>query len=463
MNYYLGIDNGLTSVKAVLFDEFGNRAGFAENKTPVRGDVIDAKALWELTAECIKKAIASVESSDIKCIANSGHGNGLYAVRGDECIYAASSMSLKAEKYLSEIDTKKISEETLQSVWAGQPAAIIRYLKEEKPEIYDSAEHFMFCKDYVKYMLSQNANTDLSDASAGGLLNPNTNSYSERVFEEFGILEALGKMPAILESVKCAGYVSEKAAKLTGLAEGTMIASGAFDVNCCLIGSGAFEDYCIISGTWGINAGICENPVKSERIRQCCNFADKGKYICIDSAPTSANNLEWFKGNVLRENDYKRIDMLIESAKENDVLYLPFLYDPTIKANFLGLSHNTTDGEMLKAILEGVCFEHCRQLENLKLSGIEHKSAVISGGAANNDFWVQLFSDVLELPVTTVKEKQAGALGAAICAAVCSGQYKDIYSAVEVMVKPHKTFIPKKDYRSKYNRYVKAINLLEAM
>lgn len=459
MNYYLGIDNGLTSVKAVLFDETGDRVSICEEKNHIQGVIIDAEALWESTARCIKKAINGFDTSEIKCIANSGHGNGLYAVKNGKSIYAASSMILGTDKYINKADVDKIFDTTLQKVWPGQPGIIMNWLKHKHRDVYDSAEYFMFCKDYIKYRLTGSATTDYSDASAGGLIDIHTDSYSKTVLDEFDIIEILDKLPKLLKSTDVAGTVNKEAAEITGLKEGTYVASGVFDVNSCMIGSGAFNNYCVISGTWGINAGLSDTPLKSDRIRQCCIFADRKKYMCIDSAPTSATNLEWFTNNIIKENDYGKINKMMKRANDTDIIYLPFLYEPNIKGGFIGLSYETTDADMIKALLEGVCFEHRRQIDNLRKSGIEHSSVILSGGAANSDFWMQLFANILQMPITTVLEKQAGALGAAVCASICAGQYADIYSAAEAMVKIDKTFVPHKNYDEKYERYLRVIEL----
>ncbi len=462
MNYYMGIDNGLTSVKAVLFDERGNSLGVGEEKNHIDGVLIDAQALWEATVRCIRRAVEGFDSSKIKCIANSGHGNGLYAVKAGKGIYAASSMILGTDKYIDNADSDRIFDDTLQRVWPGQPAVIINWLKNKHKELYDDAEYFMFCKDYIKYMLTGTVTTDYSDASAGGLTSIYTGEYSKAVLEEFDIADIYDKLPRILKSTELAGRVTEEAADITGLAAGTLVAAGAFDVNSCVIGSAAFSQYGIICGTWGINSGLCDNAVRSKLIRQCCAFADGEKYISIDSAPTSAVNLEWFS-NIIKVDSYASINELAAASNNNDIIYLPYIYEADIKGGFYGLSYDTEEGDMIKAVFEGVCFEHRRQIENLKRSGILYDGAVISGGAANSEIWMQLFADILNMPVTTVVEKQAGALGAAICAAVCAGNYKNLYDAAKNMVKIDRTYTPAKNHDKKYERYIKFINIVKEL
>ena len=78
---------------------------------------------------------------------------------------------------------------------------------------------------------------------------------------------------------------------------------------------------------------------------------------------------------------------------------------------------------MLRALFEGVMFEHRRHIEVLAQAGVSFSRAALSGGGARSAHWPQIFADGLGVPVTVAECGETGALGAAIAAAVGAGLY----------------------------------------
>jgi L-xylulokinase len=74
----------------------------------------------------------------------------------------------------------------------------------------------------------------------------------------------------------------------------------------------------------------------------------------------------------------------------------------------------------------------------------------LSGGAANSDVWVQIFADVLQIPIDVIEDKELGAQGAAIAAGIAAGIYKDYEQAILRTVKITKTVNPRKEYKKIY-------------
>ncbi len=462
MKYLLGIDNGLTAIKAALFDTEGKRIRTACRYTPISGDEIDMEQLWQRTAECIREAAGS-DGENIIAVANSGHGNGLYAVDKDlNPVYSAITSMTKRPKNIDDV-SEDLFAKTMQKVWEGQPAFILRWIKENDPEVYKKIYKFMLCKDYIRLRLTGKITSDYTDMSAAGLINNITKEYDREIFRLIRIDEMYDALPELRKSTEIAGRVTHAAAQITGIAEGAPVAGGMFDVNACVLGSGALNCYGIIAGTWGVNAAVSDMPRSSREILQCCIFADNKKYICIESAPNSAGNLEWFMKKILNESDFAEADRIVESTPGNEVFYFPYIYGTLMSGSFLGLKASHGKGDMLRAVFEGICFEHRLQIGRIKKAGIKLKSAVLSGGAASSEVWSQMFADVLEIPVCVMQEKQAGTLGAAAAAAVCGGVYKDIYEAAEHMVKTEKKYLPQKDYSEKYAKYKKYVRRLKGI
>lgn len=252
--YLLGIDNGLTVAKAVVFDTLGNEVGMHNESTPTgKGEGVlletDLTRLWEVTSRVIRKAVenSGVKPGDILAVANSATGNGLYFVdKGGypfhNAILPMDQRSLGVVKEWTEDGTAELSfQYTTQSLWPGQPAPILKWLKLNKPGAYNRIGKVLSCKDWLKYKLTGMYTTDFSDASSAGLLDNVGRVYNDKLFELYGIPEIIPSLPKVLKSCDICGYVTKKASEETGLAEGTPVAAGLFDVDACCVGSGVVE------------------------------------------------------------------------------------------------------------------------------------------------------------------------------------------------------------------------------
>ena len=456
---FLGIDNGLTVTKAVIFDGQGHKVAVSKAKNCFRGNRIDMAALWETTAGCIRDVLrkSGVPGSAIRAIGNSGHGNGLYFIdkNGRPCDLAFGSMSEVAEGEISRLTLERreeLSEMTTQKLWPGQPLPILLYLKRNEPALFSNIHKILFCKDWIRYKLTGNVCTDYTDASGGGLLNNISKQYDEKILSLLDLEEAVPLLPELKKSYEPAGVISKSAAAETGLAEGTVVSAGMFDVNACMIGSGITDEknYSIISGTWGINSALTNECRVDRQVLQCCLFADCDHYVGIESAPTSAVNLEWFLTNVMGGYSYERADKIVAEVypKLSDVIYLPYIYSGIhtrgMQAGFYGLRAEHTATDLIAAVYYGVAMGHRAQLARLENAGFRASGCVLSGGAAHSDVWVQIFADVLAKPITVCREKETGALGAAISAAIAVGEYDNFSGAVRRMTEQCKTFIPAK-------------------
>ena len=458
MSYYLTIDCGLTQIKASVFDRNGQALSLFGTKTPVLGESVDIEKLTNNLYSVVSQAITEA-NVPINRICISGHGNGLYYILQDDTVYGLSSMangSLPHNSHLSEL--------TKQTVWGGQPLALLRKIKEESYETYREIRKIMFCKDFLVYRLSGSIGSDYSDASAGALLLAETSEYSEKILQLYGVGDAIDKLPPLYRSQDTCAYVNREAAEKTGLSEGTPICAGMFDVNACVLGSGGFdESYQLIAGTWGINAVLTNSLVDCNSVTQSCLFLEPNSHMLIDSAPVSCVNLEWLMSNVFPQYTYEQANKLVSDTDiDNNLLYLPYLYPPMdmpdAKGGFVGLRPHHTSGDLIRAVFEAVAFEHRRRVEKFRSANIIRNKAILSGGAAKSEVWCQMFADILHIPVEQTAHSQAGLLGCAIICAVANKDYKNLNDAVFGMSGARRIFLPCSDkYDAKYNKFLKEI------
>ena len=461
----LCIDCGLTKGKLLLFSSTGACYGETSFHTPLEHSLIHTHDLREHLYRAIKDLLhnTGTDPNRISCITVSGHGNGLYAIGEEDVLpIGYSSMITESAEYLPRSGaTFPI---ILQSDWAGQPLAILAWLKRTQPEIYHKIKTILFCKDLLRWFLTGVAVTEETDASAAGLLNAFTGQYDHNLLQYYGIDDAYAKLPLIIKSDACAGRVTSAVEEKIGLRAGTPVLAGLFDVNSCMLGTGVIDDntYALIAGTWGINASASKTLVKTTSITQCCRFFGSVPYVCIDSAPTSCSNLEWFVKNVLDNMPYDKVNQIVSKQPADDTLfYLPYLYAPMdlpkAQGGFVGLQSHHTKADMLRAVYEGIVFEHRYRLEKLQAIGIHAGTAILSGGASSSDIFAQMFADVCGLTIKTPEQTQAGALGGAILGLTATGVYPDIRTTVNALVHYRSDFVPSPNtsnyYELKYRRF----------
>lgn len=234
----------------------------------------DMLQLWQITARTISRAIvkAGVDSADIAGVGCTGHGKGLY-LWGKENgpIYnAVASTDHRAmeivERWRKDGTALKAREKTLQNVIECQPAALLAWLKEKEPEVYSNIKWVFEAKDYIRFMLTNQANAEETDYSGTSLMNLVTRSFDIELLKLWGLEEMMDCLPKLKRSYENCGYITAEAAEITGLKEGTPVCGGMFDIDACAIAMDVSspEKLCAITGTWSINEYISEKPVPAD-------------------------------------------------------------------------------------------------------------------------------------------------------------------------------------------------------
>lgn len=196
---------------------------------------------------------------------------------------------------------------------------------------------------------------------------------------------------------------------------------------------------------------------KTNALHSFCH-ADGGWHLmgCILSA-ASCNS--WWMG-VLNAEDFTAEQQSGEKLLgENDVYFLPYLMgersphnDVNARGAFIGLSMNTTRGQMTLAVLEGVAFAIRDCLERAKDDGITVARATLCGGGSKSELWRKIMANVLNLPIDIPQTEQGPACGAAILAMVASGEYSSVQTAAEKLIKIEQTIYPDKTISERYDK-----------
>jgi L-xylulokinase len=215
---------------------------------------------------------------------------------------------------------------------------------------------------------------------------------------------------------------------------------------------------------------ISKKAVYSKDLFMTSLFCIDDYFLSIEGSMTSAGNLEWFIDSLLNKEDGKRLDnayaicdWIVESMGPSDssIIFLPFLYGTNVNADaraaFIGIDGSQNREHMVRALFEGVVFSHLMHIERLLKFMDTPQIVRISGGATESKIWVQIFADVLQMPIEVSAAKELGTLGAAMCVAVAVGDYPNLKTAADKMQRIAYTCQPntqnKDIYRKKYGIY----------
>lgn len=492
-DYFLGIDNGGTRTKAALFDAAGRRIASAGRDTPLSipeegFNERDMDILWRETAAAIRETIrrAGVDPASISGVGCTGHGKGLYLWGMDNrpAYPAIASTDRRARSIVkawrADGTEEKARWKTLQPLLESQPVALLRWLQQHKPEVLPKVAWIFEAKDYIRFRLTGEARAELTDYSGTGLLNLTTGDFDRELLRLYGLEEIWEKLPPKALSTAICGHVTAAAARDTGLAEGTPVCGGMFDIDACAIAMDISRDdrLCVITGTWSINEYPSRTPVADDATTRSSLFCVPEYYLIEESSPTSAGNLDWFIRRFLgkeaeqtaaeNKSVYTLLDEWMEQAdpRDSDIVFLPYLYGTNVescpRAAFLGMTDAHTTKNLVQAVFEGVVFSHMLHIERL----LEHRAIPpeairLAGGAAYSAPWVRMFADVTGIPVEVVDAGELGGLGCAMAAAVSIGLYRDYHQAAAAMVRISAPILPDPDrseiYRQKYARYKQAV------
>jgi len=473
--YLLGIDNGGTVSKAAVFDTEGRQVLKKGIQIPL---TVNENGRTERDpADIIAKNFELIKSitdeldGEIAAVGLSGHGKGLYMLDrdGKPLGNGIGSTDSRALEYELDAQRSGLSEAvypyTFQKILACQPVCLLRWMKENDRDTYDKIVSVFAVKDLVGYALTGEVAAEITDMSGTNLVSLKSGSYDEKLCELFGIPEIFPALPRLINSCDVRGYVSAEAAAKTGLPEGIPVSGGMFDIDACALGAGTFAegDLCVIAGTWSINEYITSKPVKGAAMNSY--WCVDGYYLAEESSAASAGNLEWMR-DILKDRSYAELDDMAEAvpADKSAAVFLPFLYasnlDPLAKASLVGLESGYGEGEVIRAIYEGVVFSGYTHLERLLDSmDTPPEKIKLAGGVVNSPFWTQMFADVAGIPVETAEKTELGCKGACMSAAIAAGIFSDAKEAVSACVRPGTLVYPNPEmteiYRKKYALYRK--------
>ena len=330
-------------------------------------------------------------------------------------------------------------------------------MQKNEPELWAKVKKIMLPKDYLAFRLSGSFCTDYSDASGMLLLDVKNRRWSKEMMEICNLTEDM--LPTLYESYEVVGNILPEIAAQLQIPETVKIIAGAGDNAAAAVGTGTVgEGRCNLSlGTSGTIFISSEKfGVDQNNALHSFDHADGGYHLmgCMLSA-ASCN--KWWMDEILKTKDYSSEQKGINKLGENTVFYLPYLMgersphnNPAARAMFIGMSMDTTREDMTQAVLEGVAFGLRDSLEVARSLGIKIERSKICGGGAKSPLWRTIIAAVMNLKLDIIESEEGPGYGGAILAAVGCGEYPDVETATNKLVKVVETIEPDPELVAKY-------------
>ena len=471
---YIGVDLGTSAVKLLLMDSEGKIQNIVSKEYPLYfphpGWSEQKPEDWfTQSMEGIKELTGGCDKSEVAGISFGGQMHGLVALDKDDKVIRPAILwndgrTGEETDYLNQAVGKvRLSEYTANIAFAGFTAPKILWMKKHEPENFEKICKIMLPKDYLAYCLSGSFCTDVSDASGMLLMDVKNRCWSDEMLKICGITKE--QLPRLYESYEVVGNLKPEIAEELGLSADVKVIAGAGDNAAAAVGTGTVGDgMCNISlGTSG-TIFISSKTFGVDQNNALHSFAHAdGHYHLMGCMLSAASCNKWWNEDILKTKAFAAEQAHITKLGENQVFYLPYLMgersphnNPDARAMFIGMSMDTTREDMTQAVLEGVTFGLRDSLEVAKSLGIKIERTKICGGGAKSPLWKKILANIMNLKVDVIESEEGPALGGAMLAAVGCGEYPDVETIAEKVVKVVDTVEPEPELVEKYEeRYQK--------
>lgn len=463
MRYILAHDLGTSGNKATLFSEDGRLIksevfsydAHYFNDTWVEQNADD---WWNAVCRTSSSLIQStgVDPGEIGAISFSGQMMGCLCVDRNGTPLRPSIIwaDQRAQKQVAQIE-EHISQQDFYHIVGHRNTASygiqkLMWVRDNEPEIYEQTYKTLNAKDYIVFKLTGKFYTEPSDANSVACFDLKTFQWSEEILKITGIDP--DKLPQIKPSTFVAGGVTKEAARATGLAEGTPVVMGGGDGVVANIGCGSIspgKTYCCM-GTSAWITTTAEKPIFDEQMRTVTwAHVIPGMYAPNGTMQYAGGAYNWLKNTVCSMESYKAkeegtspytyMNEQIEKSTvgANGLIFLPYLlgeraprWNPDAKGAWIGIKPETTRGDLLRSVLEGVTMNLSICLDILRTQ-MDIKEITVVGGGAKGAVWRQIMADIYNARIKVPSLLEEGSsMGAAVIAGVGTGIFKD-FTAID--------------------------------
>ena len=487
---FLGLDVGTTGCKALVVAEDGRMIAQAYRDYPLVSpnpgwSELDSGLLWESIRQVISTTSIKAGPDPVTALSVSSQGEAVAPVAkdgtplGNFIVTFDNRTEAQFCWWKKRLGRKAIFGVTGMPLHPMYTINKIMWIKENRPELYAEAWKFLCIEDFVIFKLTGTAMIDHSLAARTMCFDVRRRQWSERILRCADVDEGL--LSTAVPSGHAVGLVRSEVAVELNLGKNVVVATGGHDQPCGALGAGAVRPSVVMNaiGTSDVLCPTLEGPVLSALMLKnnyCCYpHVLRDAYTSITFNLTGGLLLRWYRDTFCQEeirearelgSDPYEVIIARSNPEPVDIYVLPHFVgsgtptlDPKSRGAFVGLTLQTSKGDLSRAILDSTNYDLRLNLDCLKGVGIPVEELSAVGGGSKSASWLQMRADVLGAQVSVPQISEAASLGAAILAAVSTGFFADAQAGSREWVKAARTFEPDSRmhdrYTEKYANYLK--------
>lgn len=473
---YLGIDVGTSTVKTVLIDE--RQRCFATASAPL--GISRPQSAWSeqnpedwWTATC--HTISEIQSAHpkalqaLKGIGLSGQMHGATLLDKDHHVIRPAILwnDGRSGKECQELEASCPESRNIAGniAMAGFTAPKLLWLRKFEPENFDRIAKILLPKDYIRFRLTGEFASDMSDSAGTLWLDVAQRRWSDTLLQACGLHQA--QMPALVEGTEISAYLKPALQQQWGIAEKVPVAGGGGDnaASACGMGIISAGDAFISLGTSGVifagNDSFLPNTGKA--VHAFCH-ALPHSWHQMGVILSATDSLEWLS-RITGQSVPAMSAALGDNIQPSELLFLPYLSgertphnDPSARGAFIGLSQTSDIQALMLAVMEGVAFALRDNQEALQATGTDFDAALVVGGGAKSITWLKIIATVLNRPLKIPQNSEVGAAFGAARLGICASHNastKEICYQPEIKqtIYPEQALVSR--YQEKYQQFQK--------
>ncbi|MGQ0633158.1 MAG: xylulokinase [Planctomycetaceae bacterium] len=485
MSVYLGIDVGTSGTKSLAMRKDGRILASAtieyrlSNPRPGWSEQAPHD-WWQATVKSVRAIIqrGKIKPASVAGIGLSGQMHGSVFLDAKQQVIRPAILwnDQRTAAECAEIEARaggraQLIELVANPALTGFTAPKIVWLRKHEPRNFVKVRQVLLPKDYVRFRLTGEYATEVSDASGTLLLDVRNRRWSQSLLQLLEIDPGL--LPAVFESEEVSGQLTTASAKLLGLPAGVPVVGGGGDQAAGAVGNGIVNEG-VISATMGTSGVVFAHSDHVQydpqgRLHTFCH-AVRGKWHVMGVVLSAGGSLQWYRNQLgdaevalARRKKVDPYELLTAQAAQappgcEGLFFLPYLTgertphaDPQARGAWVGLSLRHGRPHLVRSIIEGATYALRDSLEIIRQLQIPITEIRLSGGGARSTFWRQVQADIYGTKVVTVNSQEGPAYGAALLAAVGTGAYKSVPEACRATIKVVRQASPNARIRSRYD------------
>jgi xylulokinase len=416
---------------------------------------------WDASIAAIRGVLAQARATgdQIKGVGLSGQMHGLVildsanAVIRPALIWCDQRSQAQVDFIHAKLGRDAVVAAIANPVLTGFTLPKLLWVRDHEPQHFERVRKLLLPKDYVRFQLTGEFATEVSDASGTALLDVLHRRWSQTMLAGLGLDRDI--LPRVYESSDVTGAISPEAAVLTGLAAGIPVVGGGGDQAASAVGNGIVEQGIVSCtlGTSGVVFAHMDNVAYDPqgRVHTFCH-AVRDKWHVMGVTQGAGLSLQWLRNQLAPGMSYDELtaEAATAPAGSQGLFWLPYLMgertphlDAQARGGWIGLTARHTRADLIRSVIEGVSFSQKDGLDIIEELGVAVSSVRASGGGARSPFWRQILADVFGKRVASLDSQEGSAYGAALLAAVGTGEFASVPEACRAVIRERESLTPR--------------------